>query len=153
MAKARVPGAVWFASVGIACVLAGGLLAAATAHSPTRHGVWAVAYLVLVAGVAQVALGWGQALLATETPTGRLVAAELLAWNIGNAAVIIGTLIGALVLVYAGGALLVTGLVLFVLAARGGELRWRRTRWAFRLIVLILAVSIPVGLTLATARG
>ncbi len=112
-----------------------------------------MAYLVLVVGVAQVGLGVGQALLATRTPAGRLVTAELLTWNIGNAAVIVGTLAGHVVLVYVGGALLFAGLVLFVLAARGSALHWQRTRWAFRLIVFILAVSIPIGLTLAGAQG
>ena len=153
MQKHRAVGAWWFASLGVACILAGGFIAAAIAHAPTRDGVWSVAYLVLVAGMAQVGLGVGQALLATKTPTGRLVAAELLAWNIGNAAVIVGTLTGHVALVYVGGALLVVGLVLFVLAARGSDAHWQRTRWAFRLIVLILAVSIPIGLTLATARS
>ncbi|MEO9220527.1 MAG: hypothetical protein ABI251_01890 [Mycobacteriaceae bacterium] len=110
-----------------------------------------MAYLVLVAGMAQVGLGVGQALLATKAPPGRVATAEILTWNIGNVAVIVGTLTGHVVLVYVGGALLVVGLVVFVLAARGSEVHWQRTRWAFRLIVLILAVSIPIGLTLATA--
>ena len=152
MQRDRAVGAWWFGSLGVACVLVGGFVAAAIAHAPTRHGVWSVAYLVLVAGVAQVGLGVGQALLATHAPSGGLLTAELLTWNVGNGAVVVGTLAGLTVLVYVGGALLVVGLVLFVLAARGSELHWRRTRWAFRLIVLILAVSIPIGLALATAR-
>lgn len=142
----------WFATLGVGAIVAGGVTAAAIAHAPTRHGVWAVAYLVLVAGVAQVGLGLGQALLATQTPTPRLVTAELLAWNVGNAAVIIGTIAGVSPVVYVGSALLVIGLALFVFAARGGQQRWRYARWAFRLVVLILLVSIPIGLTLAQAR-
>jgi len=38
-----------FGIVGVVCVVAGGLVAAATAPAPTEHGGWAAAYLVLVA--------------------------------------------------------------------------------------------------------
>ncbi|MEO6899404.1 MAG: hypothetical protein ABI160_05505 [Mycobacteriaceae bacterium] len=143
----------WFTFLGVGAIVAGGLTAAVTAHSPTRYGVWAVAYLVLVAGLAQVVLGVAQAVLATDVPSARHVAAELLAWNLGNAAVIAGTLADRVSLVFLGGALLFGGLILFVLAARGSERRWRQTRWAFRLVVGVLAVSIPVGLVLATTTS
>src|SRR5579875_3107512 len=96
-----------FAAFGTACVIAGGLVAAATAPAPSGHGSWAAAYLVLVGGVAQVALGAGQALLAPRSPSRRLVAAEFAGWNAGNAAVLAGTLAGVTPLVDAGGALLV----------------------------------------------
>lgn len=143
----------WFTLLGVGGIAAGGLTAAVIAHSPTRHGVWAVAYLVLVAGLAQVGLGVGQAVLATDVPSARHVVAELLAWNLGNAAVIVGTLVDRVSLVFLGGALLVVGLVLFVLVARGRQRQWRRTRWVFRLVVGVLAISIPVGLALATATS
>lgn len=141
----------WFAVLGVGCIVAGGLSAAVTAQSPTRHGVWAVAYLVLVAGLAQVGLGVGQAVLADDVPSTPHLAGELLAWNLGNTAVIVGTLADRVSLVYLGGALLVVGLALFVVVARGNRQQWRRTRWAFRVVVGVLAVSIPVGLVLATA--
>ena len=38
-----------FGIVGVVRVVAGGLVAAATAPAPTEHGGWAAAYLVLVA--------------------------------------------------------------------------------------------------------
>lgn len=142
-----------FAAVGTGCVVAGGLVAAATAPAPSTHASWAAAYLVLVAGVAQIALGLGQAVIASHPPSRRQVAAQVIGWNVGNAAVLAGTLTGALPLVDLGGALLVTDLALLIHAVRGGLRRGTRTgRWArygFRLLVLLLLVSIPIGLVLA----
>jgi hypothetical protein len=84
-----------FGIVGVICVVAGGLVAAVTAPAATEHGGRAAAYLVLVAGVAQVGLGFGQALLAPGPLSARLVAIEVAVWNLGNAAVLAGTLLGA----------------------------------------------------------
>lgn len=144
-----------FVTLGTGCVVAGGLVAAATAPAPTTHASWAAAYLVLVAGVAQVALGLGQAVLTPQAPSRGRVAARLAAWNAGNAAVLGGTLAGVLPLVDLGGALLVIGLALLAPAVRGGARRHTRSaRWAlhgFRLLVLLLLVSVPIGLLLARA--
>lgn len=109
-----------FVTLGTGCVVAGGLVAAATAPTPTTHASWAAAYLVLVAGVAQVALGLGQAVLTPQAPSRGRVAARLATWNAGNAAVLGGTLAGVLPLVDLGGALLVIGLALLAPAVRGG---------------------------------
>jgi hypothetical protein len=145
-----------FAVLGSICVVAGGLVAAATAPAPSEHGSWAAAYLVLVAGVAQIALGAGQALLAPRTPTPRLVAAQFVTWNAGNAAVLAGTLAGIVPLVDAGGAGLVAALALLVHGVRGAGERGAGGGWAlrgFRLLVAVLLVSIPIGLVLAHVRG
>jgi hypothetical protein len=48
---------------GVLGVISGGLIAAAVSHAPTSGTVWLAAYLVLVVGVAQLALGLGQYLL------------------------------------------------------------------------------------------
>jgi len=138
-----------FALMGTACVVSGGLLSAVTASAPSQHTAWISAYLVLVAGVAQVGLGVGQWLLARSRPSGGIVAAELVGWNLGSAAVIVGTLVDAVRLVDAGGVLLVLALVLVVHATRGSTSSWRWTRYAFRGLVVILLVSIPIGLVLA----
>ncbi|MGH3423484.1 MAG: hypothetical protein ACRDO8_02070, partial [Nocardioidaceae bacterium] len=83
----------------------------------------------------------------------RLVAADFALWNAGNAAVVAGTLVDAVRLVDVGGGLLVLALALIVGAVRGGSPRGRRQLYAFRLLVVVLLVSIPVGLLLArTAR-
>ncbi|HEY5019315.1 MAG TPA: hypothetical protein VII59_21295, partial [Streptosporangiaceae bacterium] len=81
-----------FVAMGTACVVAGGLVAAAVAMAPSELGSWAAAYLVLVGGVAQVALGAGLALLAPRPPGRRAVIAGLAGWNAGNGAVLAGTL-------------------------------------------------------------
>lgn len=140
--------------VGVVCVIAGGLVAAVTARNPTEHGTWAVAYLVLVAGVSQVGLAIGQSLLTAPAPAARTRLVELVAWNGGNAAVLTGTLTGTTWVVDIGGALLVVALALVVVAVRAhpvNEVGRSRAlaRRAFQLLVLVLLVSIPIGLLLA----
>lgn len=142
-----------FALIGVLCVLSGGLVAAVTAPKPTEHSTWAAAYLVLVGGVAQIGLALGQAMFSARTST-RLVAVQSVGWNVGNAAVLGGTLLGVTVLVDAGCALLVMALVLLgrgvspagARPAAGGA-KWYL--YGYRLLVLILLISIPVGLVLA----
>jgi len=138
-----------FIALGTISIIAGGLLAAVTAISPTRHATWAAAYLVLVVGVAQLGIGTGQALLAPKIPSSRLITAELLTWDIGNAGVIAGTLMDRVALVDLGGVLLAISLVLFLLGARGhtGERRWLLR--LYRLLITIVLVSIPIGLVIS----
>ncbi|HEX7105216.1 MAG TPA: hypothetical protein VF218_04560 [Acidothermaceae bacterium] len=155
-ASARWVGSWPLFAIGGIGVIAGGLVAAATAPSPTEHGSWAAAYLVLVVGVAQVALGAGQLALCEGTPSTRLVGLEAAGWNVGNALVIAGTLAGNAAAVYAGGALLVVALATFTHGVRRSPALSRGGRlllYAFRTLVLLLLVSIPTGLVLATIRG
>jgi hypothetical protein len=145
-----------FLVVGILCVIAGGLDAAATAPAPTEHGTWSAAYLVLVCGVAQAGLGVGQALSTTRSRTS-VVAMQVAGWNLGNAAVLIGTVTEFIVLVDVGGALL---FVILVLLARelivagvwpvNGVQRW--FRYGYGLLILILLLSVPTGVILAHVR-
>ncbi|TAL95934.1 MAG: hypothetical protein EPN69_05000 [Rhodanobacter sp.] len=58
----RISSALPFLVVCALAIVGGGALAAAMAHAPSRKLMWAVAYLVLVVGVTQAALGVGQAL-------------------------------------------------------------------------------------------
>lgn len=146
---ARLRPALPFAAVGAACVVCGGLVAAATAPAPSEHGSWAAAYLVLVAGVAQIALGTGRVLLAPTPASRRRVAAEFVAWNGGNAAVLAGTLAGAVAAVDAGSALLVLALALLAWDVREA---WPGGGWWLRLYCLLiglLSVSVPIGVVLA----
>src|SRR5690625_2512550 len=55
-----------FVVTGIVGVVAGGGLAAGTASDPTEFPVWASAYLALVVGVVQIALGLGAGALAVR---------------------------------------------------------------------------------------
>ncbi len=61
---ARWAPALPFGAAGAVCVVAGGLVSAAIAPALSELGSWAVAYLVLVGGAAQAAVGTGHALLA-----------------------------------------------------------------------------------------
>ncbi len=148
-----------FAFFGVACIVASGIVSAAIAPAPTEHGVWASAYLVLVGGVAQVALGIGQAALIPRPPTRRVITAQVAGWNFGNAAVIAGTLLGWWALVDVGGALLVAVLAGLALRSRTSHAarttvrdhpRKGQAMWliAFRGLLLLLLVSIPIGLVL-----
>ena len=140
-----------FAVIGVLCVVAGGFVAAAVAHAPTEHEVWAVAYLVLVPGVAQVALGVGQALLADRVPSDRLLWGQLLTWNLGNAAVIVGTVADASWGTALGGLLLVLALALFLANTRGARTSWLLR--AYQVLVAIVLVSVPIGLIIQQVKG
>lgn len=140
-----------FVIVGFIAITAGGLVAAVTGPTGFAEGSWVAAYLVLVAGVAQVGLGVGQALLADDVPSGRHLGRQLIVYNVANAAVLGGTLIESVAVVAAGGVLLFAALVLFLAAAR----RPRTHSWhlaVYRVLLVIVAVSIPVGVTLSVLR-
>ena len=95
-----------FVLVGLTAIIAGGLVAAVTGPTGFDEGSWVAAYLVLVAGVAQVGLGVGQALLTDGTLSGGRRVVQLLAYNLANSAVLAGTLTGSVVAVTVGGVLL-----------------------------------------------
>jgi hypothetical protein len=138
-----------FIALGTISIVAGGLVAAVTAISPTRHTTWAAAYLVLVVGVAQLGIGTGQALLAPKIASSRLVTAELLTCDFGNAGVLAGTLMNRTAMVDLGGALLAASLVMFLLGARGHTGRNRWPLYLYRLLITIVLVSIPIGLIIS----
>jgi hypothetical protein len=139
-----------FAVAGAVSVFAGGLLAAAiAAPAPTRHGVWAIAYLVLVSGVSQIVLGAGQALLASKPPGAHWVTVTAVAFNVGNAAVVAGVVTERIVVFDVGSLLLAAALVLFLYGVRRGARRgW--LLFTYRLLVALLVVSIPIGMFVTT---
>lgn len=142
-----------FAVAGAVAIVAGGGLAAAiAAPSPTRHGVWAVAYLVLVLGVGQLVLGAGQALLAAEPLTsGATITAA--AFNVSGAAIVLGVVTDHIVVFNIGAALLFAVLAWLLYGVR----RTARRGWAlvaYRGFIAALIVSIPIGMLITTAgRG
>lgn len=140
-----------FVLIGAVCVVAGGLLAAAVAASPTEPAVWAAAYLVLVAGVAQIAIGAAQAYLRPRPPSRSVALAEILLWNVGHAAVIAGTVGGVTVVTDLGGALLVVVLALLLVSTRRGRTSW----WlrSYQALLALVLISVPVGLVLAELRA
>ena len=146
--------AVPFVVIGSVAVVAGGLVAAVTGPTGFGHGSWLAAFLVLVGGVALVALGAGQAWLAAERPSDTMLRLELGLWNAGVVATIVGTLVGAPGLTTIGGLGTVAALGVFLRAV------WRRSAsaplWAWRSYLAgvgVLLVSTPVGLLLAWIRA
>jgi hypothetical protein len=152
-----------FAIAGLVCLVGGGLLAAATAYVTTQKTAWATAYVVLVGGVAQVALGAAVTWLRPGANR-RWGLGAFLAWNVGNAGVLAGQLAALVVLTDVGSALLVVALAL-VLAATArrpvprGSATYRPDAefgrphpvllWAFRALLVILLAGIVVGTVLA----
>jgi hypothetical protein len=147
-----------FLIAGVACIVAGGLLAAATAYVTTQKTAWATAYIVLVGGMAQVALGAAVAWLA-PTASRRLAWWAFAGWNLGNAGVLGGQLGGVLLLTDLGTVVLVASLVAVLVAARsrrgapgraaGSPSPHPSVLWAFRGLVVLLAVTMPIGVILA----
>lgn len=145
--------------VALLATIAGGIVSAATAHAASRPASWAAAYLVLVGGVATLGLALGRGLLApVESASRRRSSLELSVWVTGNGLVLGGNLAELRPLLAAGSVLLVVALVLVVwatmpdtrrgVADRGVAPPW--VRWCFTAIVIVLAVSIPIGNVLAT---
>lgn len=136
---------------GTVSIVAGGVVAAVTGPTGWRDGSWVAAFLVLVAGVAQVALAVGQDALAVRAVTPSVATAECAMWNVGCLTVIAGTLLSQPALVAIGSAPLVATLVVSSRVARG-PLRRRRLALAYRTLVVVLLASIPVGIALAWIR-
>ena len=140
-------------ALGATSVVAGGLVAVVTGPLQLAHGSWAAAYLVLINGVAQVALGNAQAALAPRAPSRHVLATQLAAWNVGGAAVIGGTLVRVPLIVDVGGLLLVIALALMIRTVRGRIAAPSWALWTYRLLLVIVLVSIPIGLVLAHIRA
>ena len=152
-------------ATGAGAVVLGGLVAAVTGPLDLAHGSWAAAFLVLVCGVAQVAMGESRK---RQPPVRRRPPRSGSAsgwtsgwtqwgcWNSGGVAIIVGTLVGRPWLVDLGSVLLFVALALALDATRtggrraGGDSRlWFVT---YRVVLLVLAVSIPIGIALSHIR-
>lgn len=138
---------------GGASVIAGGSAAAVTGPTQWGHGSWVAAFLVLVAGVAQISVGAGQAHLAPLVPSARLIAAQCVMWNAGCATVIAGTLLSSPLLVVVGSAPLVAALVTSIIVLRGSRSNRSAFLVLYRLLLAVLLASIPIGVVLAWARS
>lgn len=136
-----------FVATGAVAIIAGGLLAAGVAHHPPQLLVWMSAYLVLIVGVAQIVFGAGQARLSTIVPEPGWIAAEWIVFNLGNAGVVAGTLLGWFAMVLAGTVLFAAGIALFLAGTRGGA----RGGWlmGYRILLGLVFASSLVGLGLS----
>ncbi|MCD0442962.1 cupin domain-containing protein [Glycomyces sp. A-F 0318] len=138
-------------AAGVACVLLGGLAAAATGPLDLYKGSWAAAYLVLVCGAASCAIAFMQARSRAGAlpPTASRIQSS--AWALGNAAVLAGTLAALPAIVDAGAALLLAALGIALAATRGNAPGPART--AYRIALIVLLLSVPVGVLLAHLRN
>jgi hypothetical protein len=144
---------VWpFLVVGAASIVVGGIVAAVTRPSGFALGSWLAAYLVLVAGVAQIALGVGQAWLAGEAPRRADITIELVAWNSAVVATMVGTLVAAPLVTTIGGVALVVALLRFLVGVRTAGGSSNPSLVLYRFVLWMVMVSTPVGLVLAWIR-
>ena len=144
-------------AVGVSSVVLGGLVAAVTGPLDLAHGSWLAAYLVLVGGVAQGAMGQPRFRRA-EVMQPRRGWVQIGGWNLGNAMVIGGTLIGLPAIVDLGSVALIIALAIAFHAARpaptasacptAGRAPPLLDR-AYRALLLVLACSVPVGIMLS----
>lgn len=142
-----------FLVVGCASIVAGGVVAAVTRPTGFDLGPWLAAFLVLVGGVAQIALGVGQAWIAADPPPPRDVRRELMAWNLAVVTTIVGSLAAVPVSSTLGGVAMVVALVMFLTGVRSTDVHV--PRWApvlYRSVVVVVLVSTPIGLVLAWLR-
>lgn len=147
-------------AIGACSVVLGGLVAAVTGPLDLAHGSWLAAYLVLVGGVTQYAMGQAR-IRRPDVIQPRRSWAQIGCWNFGNAVVIGGTLAGEPLAVDLGSALLVIALAIAFQAARPGVGTAARSAgsWvpslidrAYRTLLLVLALSIPAGMALSHLR-
>lgn len=141
-----------FVGVGAASIIAGGLVAAVTRPTGFEEGAWVAAFLVLVGGVAQILAGAGQAGLVVEAPSRQTLAIELVTWNVGCAATILGTLLANPAVTSLGGVVLIASLAVFLGAVLGPKARPGPLRTAYVVVVAFVLISTPVGLALAWLR-
>jgi hypothetical protein len=137
--------------VAALATVSGGLVAAAVAHAPMQKMVWMAAYLVLVVGVAQAALGASQALLAIRLPSARVLITECMLFNAGNAGVIAGTLLSSLSLLLAATLLFAFSLAMFLYTTRGAHGGW--PIYAYRALLVTVAGGAIVGVALVATRA
>lgn len=142
-----------FLPLSVLAIVAGGLISAFSARHPSRPAAWASAYLVLVVGIIQLGLiaAWQR----LGQPEVAVVLVGLLAYNLGNSGVIIGTLLKMRltyyrVLVNSGGSLIALAMVLLLMAVRKSLFSWMLV--AFIILALVILVSMPIGLILSGKR-
>lgn len=137
--------------LGVVFVVAGGLTAAVTSPLEITKGSWLAAYLVLICGVGQCLLSRQAELLGRESRDRDHPWVRPVAWNAGNALVVLGALASWPFVADAGGLVLLAALVLAATETRGATRR--RLAVTVRVVYALVAVSVPIGLTLTHLRA
>lgn len=140
------PVALPFAIMGTIAVVGGSLLSAALAPTPSYHGNWAVAYIVLVAGFGQIVLGVGQAAATAGRVHPAVVTVQALLLNLGAAATVAATVGDIPALLYVAAAMQIVALISFLWVTRHGA--HGLTLLALRIMAVLLMISTPVGIVL-----
>lgn len=154
-ASTRRPDRELIACAGLAgsLIVAGGLVAAVNSATPFAHGSWLAAYLVLVGGVAQLALAGGPLLFPEPASSQALARAQLGLWNAGTAIVAVGVLTDANAVVTLGSVVVLAALACFARGAGPARGPGAGRVIAYRLVIALLAVSVVVGIALAGSGG
>ena len=144
-----------FIVLGVLAIIVGGLLSAYSAKKPSRLASWASAYLVLIVGLAQVGIGVLVQSM-TKDPSLFLVMLAFVAYNLGNAGVLVGTIYKDRRKHYRkfvdlGGGLLVVSMVALIFVTNQAPMSWQLV--FFYSIIVIILMSMPVGLTLSRRRN
>jgi hypothetical protein len=141
-----------FRIVGSVAIIAGGMVAAVTGPLRLEVGSWAAAYLVLVAGAAQYVMG-----LAVQHwhRTGSALSWWWFAlWNLGHIGVVSGTVAHSTIVVFVASGILVVALALGFLATfRIPGAAQRMLLIGYRILLVLLAISIPVGMVISAIRN
>lgn len=132
-----------FTVVGVAAIVVAGVVGAALARRHSQQLVWAMAYLNLVVGVGQYALGAGQARLAARLPTRGTVWAQWGLLNIGHAGVIGGTLYRSFACVAVATVPYVVALLWFAWRVRPG--RGSAALLGYRALIVLLLLGSLTG--------
>lgn len=157
----RLTSATLLTVIGCCCIVLGGLVAAVTGPLDWARGSWLAAYLVLVCGVAQYAMGHARTWNPEAAQPRSRGWAQLGAWNLGNAVVIGGTLAGEPLVVDLGSVLLIIALAIALHSARTHAGTAARSvvepvsplvHLAYRALLVVLVVSIPTGMVLSHLR-
>ncbi|WP_035720290.1 hypothetical protein [Gordonia shandongensis] len=129
-------------------VVAGGLVAAIARPLDLTKGSWLAAYLVLVCGVALAVIGAAQQHTPSAVAPGVRIA-QLGGWLVANATVIVGSLVDSPAAVDVGAVLLLVVLLGTAWVGRGLAASRRVAAYAYLAVLVVLAVSAPIGMILA----
>lgn len=119
-----------------------------------EHGIWLVAYLLLVGSLAQYLLGRGQAaVLAPSGPSTTRIRTEVGLWNFGVVAVPAGILLDVRLLVIVGSVALLGALAAFRPSVdpstSSAPTVGGRVRFGYWSLIVFMGISVFVGVALA----
>src|SRR5690625_2058837 len=138
-------------TTGYSAIFAGGIIAAVTGPLNLTKGSWLAAYLVLIAGLAQLLLVYQGRILRVSPLPARFMWMKFSFWAAGNVAVIAGSLASQPVIVDLGSLALVSALIIALVNTRGAPNVVHA--WLLRACYVAVLLSIPVGMILAHGRA